>query len=236
MGEAGSLDWPAELDSDWRVLRSGARVHRLACVAEWVTLCADVLVHPFALVGHLPSQARVLAHKPRRMKRLLIDEGTEIGPHTTIYGMCSIGAECLIGDGASIREGVRIGSRCIIGRGVNINFDAVIGDNVRIMDGSFVAEGCVIGEGTLLGAGVVMSGDRRPGRVYHGSNAPRIGRNCLIGSGANLLPGVTIGDGAIVGAGAVVGKDVPAGATVLGRLAEVQWTAQPVSPLVEYRV
>lgn len=235
MGEGVSMDEMSEVltpDPAWRVLHGGARVSAHAVVADWVSLCADAVVHPFALVGHMPSRASVLAHKPRRSHTLIVGELSEIGPHAVIYGGAIIGSECLIGDGASIREGVVIGDRCIIGRHVCINFDAVIESGVRIMDGSFVAEGALIGENTLLGAGVVMSGDRRPGRDYHGTNAPRIGANCLIGSGANLLPGITIGDGATIGAGAVVGKDVPAGATVLGPLATIRPTHGHVEPIM----
>ena len=218
-GEAMAEPSGWEADDDWRVLRNGARVHRTAVVAEWVRLSPGVVVHPFALVGHLASQAKVLRHPGEAIRCLIVGENTEIGPHTTIYGGADIGPDCLIGDGASIREHVIIGSRCIVGRNVCMNFKAWLGDDVRIMDGSFVAEWCEINHRTLLGAGVVTSGDRRPGPTYTGSNPPIIGKDCLIGSGANLLPGVTIGDGATVGAGALVVRDVRPGATMMGAAA-----------------
>ena len=224
--DAGSLlnasapGWDPALDDDWLETHSGARVSRYACVASWVVLERGVVVHPFAVVGHLASQSKVLAHPGNAIRALRIGENTEIGPHAVIYGGCGIGANCLIGDGASIRENVTVGNGCIVGRHVTVNFGAWLGESVRVMDGSFVAEGCYIGPGSLLGAGVVTSGDRNPNLSdyrYKGSNAPRIGDFCLIGSGANLLPGVRIGNGAKVGAGALVVQDVPEGATVVGQ-------------------
>lgn len=230
MPDAEIVHWPTPLDDEWREVhaRGGkvARVSPLASVRHWVSLGEGVVIHPFALVGHLPTQMPTLAHKANPQRWLHIGERTEVGPHTTLYGGLHIGDDTLIGDGASIREDVRIGCRCIIGRNVTINFGVVIGDDTRIMDGSFIAENTRIGDGCLLGAGVVTSGDRRPDLrdyTYSGSHAPIIEDAALIGSGANLLPGVRVGIGAVVGAGAVVAENVPPGYRALGPKATVAW-------------
>jgi hypothetical protein len=76
--------WP--VDQDWREYQ-GARVSALAHVLPWATLSEGVIVHPFALVGHLASRSRALAHKGTPLRFLRIGARTEIGPHTTIYGM-----------------------------------------------------------------------------------------------------------------------------------------------------
>jgi len=230
--------WP--VDEDWREIR-GARVSSLAHVLPWANLSPGVVVHPFALVGHLASQSRALAHKGTPYRFLRVGERTEIGPHSTIYGGAIIGEDTLVGDGASIREDVRIGDRCIIGRHVTIGFGATIGNDVRIMDGSFVAEGAVIGDRTLLGAGVVMSGHRQPDLndyKYTENRAPIIDEGCLIGSGANLLPGVRIGAGAVIAAGAVVAESVPPNWKAVGPKAAVSYVTRPptVLPLDHHRV
>lgn len=228
------------MDMEWRFVPPNAarftpqgaasadkvRISPLASVQPWAQLDEGVVIHPFALVGHLPTKMKTLAHPGNPQKWMRIGARTEIGPHTTLYGGLIVGDDTLIGDGASIREDVRIGSRCIIGRNVTINFGAVIGDDTRIMDGSFVAENARIGDGCLLGAGVVMSGDRWPNLgeyKYLGSHAPIIEDGALIGSGANLLPGIRIGVGATVAAGAVVAESVPPGYRAVGPKATVAW-------------
>ena len=45
---------------------------------------------------------------------VIVGDLTEIGPHAVLYGGSTIGCGCLVGDGASIREGVLIGDNCII--------------------------------------------------------------------------------------------------------------------------
>ncbi len=224
------------LDMEWREVppnaptaMAGAQVARisaLASVAPWVVFGEGVVIHPFALVGHLPSRSKALAHPSNPQTWMRLGDRVEVGPHTTLYGGIVVGDDTLIGDGVSIREDVRIGARCIIGRNVTINFGAVIGDDTRIMDGSFVAEGARIGDGCLLGAGVVMSGDKWPDLErykYVSSHAPIIDDAVLIGSGANLLPGIRIGTGAVVGAGAIVAESVPPGYKAIGPKATVAW-------------
>lgn len=197
-----------------------------ARVASWVQLGFGCVVHPFAVLGRLPSQSPSLARRAPLDRWLIVGARTEIGVGTVIYGGVKIGADCMIGDQANIREGVRIGDRCVIGQGVSIHYDAQIADEVRIITGSYITGGMVIGRGSFVGAGVVTCNDKRReivGYEFVGADPPIVGEGCLIGSGATLLAGVRIGDGAVVGAGALVVENVPAGATVLaekGRIVE----------------
>lgn len=200
-----------------------------ARVAPWVQLGLGCVVHPFAMIGRLPSQSPALARKGQVNRWLIIGAGTEVGVGAIIYGGVKIGADCLIGDQASVREGATIGDRCIVGHGVSINYDARIADEVRINTGSHVTGGAVIGRGTFIGVGVVMANDRRREIVdyeFVGVDPPVIGERCLIGSGAMIMPGVRIGDGAVIGGGALVVKDVPPGATVLASPAGLRKPAE----------
>jgi acetyltransferase-like isoleucine patch superfamily enzyme len=190
-----------------------------AYVAAWVYFGKDCLVHPFALVGKLPSQSPVLARPVSSPLKVVIGDGVEIGPHSVIYDGVTIGNGCFIGDGANIRENATIGNNCVIGQGVSISHSVVIGDNVRIMDNSHICGECRIGSGTFMGGGIMTANDRRREVVdykFVGLTPPVIGERCLIGSAVVILPGVTIGDGAVIGMGALVVKHVPAGKTVLG--------------------
>lgn len=90
-----------------------------------------------------------------------------------------------------IGNNVKFGHR---GIGIVIHKDAVIGDNVIIM------------QNVTIGA--------------KNGFAPVIGNNVLIGAGAVLLGNVKIGDGAVIGANAVVLKDVECGMIAVGIPAE----------------
>ena len=81
-----------------------------------------------------------------------------------------------------------------------------------------------MGESTFFGPNVVVSSlPLEAGGVVTNAAAPvEIGKQVWIGASAVILPGVKIGDGAIVGAGSVVVQDVPAGAMVAGKPAELR--------------
>lgn len=83
------------------------------------------------------------------------------------------------------------------GLGCVVNPDAVIGNNVRILQNVSIA-----GRGEERGT-------------------PIIGDDVLIGCGACILGGVTIGRGASIGANAVVIDDVPEGGVAVGIPAKV---------------
>lgn len=196
-----------------------SQISPLAYVAPWVTFGEGCVVHPFAVIGRLPSQSKALRRTPATVRELFIGPNTEIGPHAVIYGGATIGSDCLIGDHASIREDSIIGDRCIIGRSVTVNYDATLSNDVRLQDGTHITGGMKIGRNSFFGVGVVTSNDRRLNLSdyrYKGAEAPYVGENVMIGSGANILAGVTIGDWSIVGAGAVVTTDVAAKCRVMG--------------------
>jgi acetyltransferase-like isoleucine patch superfamily enzyme len=205
----------------------------LAYVAPWVRFGEGCVVHPFAVVGQLPSPSRALARAPIQAETLVIGPRTVICAHAVIYSGCAIGADCLIGDAASIREGSVIGDRCVIGRHVTVLYDAEIDDDVRLFDGTHITGGCRIGTGCFFGPGVLTSNNRRVDlEDYHHppSNPPTFGRRVMVGTGANILAGVNVGDGALIGIGAVVVEDVPPDARVLGHKAAARVSRYAVVP------
>jgi len=174
-------------------------------------------IHPFALIGKLPkgatARSAVCGH------HVTIGRDCQIGPHVTLYRDVEIGDGCLIGDGASIREGARIGAGCLISRCVTINYNVTLGEGCRIMDNSHLTGDTVLGARCFLGPGVMTANDRAIGRLGYDAErvrGPILEDDVAVGIGALILPGVRIGRGAIIGAGALVTRDVAPGVTVYG--------------------
>jgi len=210
---------PAAIVADLDAIGTGCVIHPFAVVAEGVTLGAGVEVFPGAFVGKLPKGAGAVSHVPVYVERTVIGDGCVIGPNSVIYCDVELGKNCLIGDGASIREQCRIGDRVIISRVVTINYDTHIGSDTKVMDGTHLTGGMRIGERVFIGPGVMTANDDAVGKgEYQASRmvGPIIEDDVAIGLGAGILPAVTIGRGATVGGQALVTKDVPPGVTVMG--------------------
>jgi carbonic anhydrase/acetyltransferase-like protein (isoleucine patch superfamily) len=91
------------------------------------------------------------------------DPITEVGPGATIGHLCVvhgavIGAEALVGNGATVQDGARIGARCLIGAG------AIVPPNTVVPDGQLVL-GTVAREKGPLTASAQHWVDNNPG-VY----------------------------------------------------------------------
>ncbi len=104
--------------------------------------------------------------------------------------------------GIEIHPGAQLGRRLVIDHG----FGVVIGET------AIVGDDCIIFHGVTLG-GVKFDPVKRH---------PTVGNKVMIGTGAKVLGPITIGDGALIGANAVVMKDVPAGATMVGPIAQLK--------------
>ncbi|GAA2996262.1 hypothetical protein Sfulv_38970 [Streptomyces fulvorobeus] len=110
--------------------------------------------------------------------------------------------------GIEIHPGARLGRRVFIDHGaaVVIGETAEVGDDVTIFH-----------QVTLGAVGWWRDDRRETGARRH----PVVGNRVVIGTSAIVLGPVTIGDDALVGAGSLVLTDVPPGARVMARAADV---------------
>lgn len=192
-------------------------VHAHAVINDHVKLGQGVEVFPGAVIGKEPKGAGALARQPHFEKRIVIGDECAISPHAVIYYDVEIGANTLIGDGASIREKCKIGSKCIISRCVTINYHTQIGDFTKIMDNTHITGNTVIGNEVFISTQVGTTNDNFAGMGYGDHiKGPIIEDGAMIGVGVSMLPNVHIGRNAVVAAGSVVTKQVAEDTLVAG--------------------
>src|SRR5205823_479782 len=141
-----------------------------------------------------------------------------------VFAGSTIGAGCIIGDQACVRERVRIADDVVVGRGALVENDTTIGRGTRIQAEAYVTAYSTVEEDVFIAPCVVTTNDNFMGRTERRkalTRGPTIRRGARVGGGAILLPGVVVGEEAFVGAGALVTKDVPPRKVVIGAPARV---------------
>lgn len=215
---------------EFAVVREGVKIgsnviiHPFVVIESGVIIGDNVEIFPGTYIGKVPKGA-ALARKPEFIPRVVIDDNCSIGPHAVIYYDVEIGANTLIGDGASVREKCRIGSNCILSRYVTVNYATKIGNNTKIMDSTHITGNCTVGNNVFISLLVGSTNDNAIGKLGYEEGrvvGPNIEDGAAIGAGAMLMPAITIHKNAIVGANSVVTRDVPEGAVVMGSPAAVK--------------
>lgn len=159
-----------------------------------------------------------------------VDSRASIGRGTAVWGL------------ACIREHAILGAECIVGRGAYIEDGVVLGDRVKVQTNALLFKPALIGNDVFIGPAVVLTNDRYPRSSTPDGHLKReddwTAEGVVIGDGASLgarsliLPGVRIGRFALVAAGAVVTRDVPDYAIVVGAPAKrVGWAGPAGRPL-----
>lgn len=192
-------------------------IHPHVVIADGVEIGKGVEIFPGAFIGKEPKGAGATARIPTFQRVVSIADDCSIGPHAVVYYDVRIGANTLLGDGASIREGCVIGSKCILSRYVTINYATSIGDRTKIMDNTHLTGNMQIGEDVFISVLVGTANDNLI-RAGYGSHitGPKIDNFAFVGAGATLLPNTHIGEHAVVASGAVVTKAVEAYTVVAG--------------------
>jgi len=209
-----------DMDKPWHILSANH---------EWLDYASKTLsgdqIHPKAEV-----------HPDAEIEgRLVIDDGSYIGPdvkikgdlwvgkNTRIVDGAIIGGKTSVGDNCIVREYCRIGDHSMIGHGCVVGhcaeFDGVL------MDGAYSYHygeyWGVIGRSSDLGAATVcgtlrFDDQETVHRVRGRREIPKIGANAsylgdFVRTGVNaiLMPGVKVGPYSLIGPGVLLQEDVP---------------------------
>lgn len=133
----------------------------------------------------------------------VISEDARIGRFVVIHADVTLGAACVVQDGAVVgkepilgplsraagllpaptflEDGCSIGCGAVLVRGCHIGAGAVIGDHALVREGAHVGAGSVIGHGGAVGAGVL------------------VGRHVRIQNNVVLAPGTVVEDDVLCG-------------------------------------
>lgn len=196
-----------------------------------------------AVIGRLPISAGN-TNRPLTSEYLSVDvgPGCVIGCNVVLYTGITLGAQVLICDLTSVREGCVLEDSVVLGRGVMINYETHIGKRTRIQDQADITGNMLIESDVFISMNVTTANDNdiyltRFGLKPYDHRGPIIRRFAVIGHNATLLPGVEIGEGAFVASGAVVTRDVPPWTVVAGvparRVRDIpaEWRVQVLSRL-----
>lgn len=147
----------------------------------------------------------------------LIEDGVQIGEHSSVW------------DGVHIRRETIIGHHAIIGEKTHISYNVRIGNLVKINAFVYICTAVTIEDGVMISAGCIFTNDRYPRatdpelRLLRSSapdenTLPTLVRaGATIGAGSIIGCNLTIGRFAMVGMGSLITRSVPDFHLVAGR-------------------
>jgi len=183
----------------------------------------DVRLGDGCVIGKPPVLAAGSSAAGEQPGPARLGDGVSVGAGAVVLAGAELGAGCVVGDQAHVRERTSIGAGSVVGRGASVENDVRIGERVRLQTNAYITAWTVVEDDVFVAPGAITTNDPTAGRRGPGQElrGPTLRRACRIGAGAVLLPGVEIGEEAFVAAGAVVTADVPPRAVVMGVPARV---------------
>jgi acetyltransferase-like isoleucine patch superfamily enzyme len=151
----------------------------------------------------------------------LIEEGVEIGEHSSVW------------DNVHIRRNARLGHHTSVGGKSYIAYDVQIGNYVKINASVYICAGVTVEDMCMISAGTIFTNDRFPRSMNRDLTdletsdpteetlSTLVKKGATIGAGAVIGPGIALGEFCMVGMGAVLTRNVPAQALVVGNPARI---------------
>jgi acetyltransferase-like isoleucine patch superfamily enzyme len=194
-------------------------VAQTAVVYPGTILGEGCVIGDHAVIGKQPALSARSTARREPLPPLELGSGTIVSAGAIVFAGTRIGANCIVGDQACVRERCELGDDVVVGRGSLVENDTTIGSMTKIQADAYITAYSTLEEHVFVAPHVVTTNDNFMGRTERRHalrKGPTIRRGARIGGAAVLLPGIEIGEEAFVGAAAVVLRDVPARAVVVG--------------------
>lgn len=156
---------PTALVEDGAHLGDGCVVHAHAIITKYCDLGAEVVIHPFAVVGGDPQD---LQFDPAIESRVCVGARTVIREHVTVNRATKvgkstrIGSDCFLMAASHVAHDCQVGDRVIMANAVLLGGHVMVGDKSFLGGGALVHQFCRIGEGAMIGGGARISSDIAP--------------------------------------------------------------------------
>ena len=102
----------------------------------------------------------------------------------------------IVDPSAIISNNTRIGDGSFVGKNVVVNSDAIVGKHCIINSGAIIEHDCSVGDFCHVSVGSIICG------------GVSIGNESFIGAGTTIVNGLKIGDNVMIGAGSLVLHDI----------------------------
>ena len=177
------------------------------------------VVQDGAVLGKVPSLSPTSTAKRGELPPLHLGAACVVSTGAVVYRGTILGAGCILGDYAGVRERCSLGERVLVGRGSVVENDTTIGDFTKIQTNVYITAYMTIEDHCFIAPCVQTTNDNFMGRTekrHKLIKGATIRRGARVGGGAVLCPAIEIGEEAFIAAGAVVTKDVPARKVLMG--------------------
>ena len=165
--------------------------------------------------------------------------------NSIVHSTVQLGDKVIVWHWSQLREDVTVGSASSIGQGVYVGPGVTIGRNCKVQNGAQIYEPAVIHDGVFIGPNAVLTNDKKPRAVTHGTGAMKsvddwekvgvqINTGASLGANVVCVAPVVVGEWAMIGAGTVVTKDVKPYALFAGNPGrQIGWVGRGGSKLIQ---
>ena len=178
-------------------------------IEDTVTVGDNVTIEPFAVV-----RGNTVLRDGCVIGSFSYINNSEIGENTVVKASrienSVVGADCMVGPNAHLREHAVVGNGCRVGNFVEVK-KSTLSDGVKASHLSYVGD-AYVGKNTNIGCGVIFVN-----YDGHQKHKTTVGDNCFIGCNSNLVAPLYVGNDCFIACGTTVDKDVPDGAFSIGR-------------------
>ncbi len=130
-------------------------IRAYAIVTRHCVLGANVVVHPFAVVGGDPQY---LKFDPATSSAVHLGARTVLREHVTVNRSINAGAATVVGEDCFLMASSHVAHDCVLGRGVVLANAALLAGHVTVGDYAFFGGGCAVHQFCRIGEGVMIGG------------------------------------------------------------------------------